>query len=163
MKEQEEDNDYVLAFDHFYTTNHIQILKALLPYAGEKLPKIFPVLIKYMELKYTISMVKEDSALHMTGINACSQESPQLEKIFQSIRRYLSPEEEKGFQQIVQMMQTMENMKEMQQMMEMFQGMNMDTSAFTGNTDEKATSDFEGFMNQNMNLQEMMQFIKDMT
>ena len=46
-----EDNDYVLAFDHFYTTNHIQILKSLLPFMDTDNFRMLPALIKYMELK----------------------------------------------------------------------------------------------------------------
>ena len=48
-----EDNDYVLAFDHFYTTNHIQILKSLLPFMENGNFRMLPALIKYMEFQYT--------------------------------------------------------------------------------------------------------------
>ena len=37
-----EDNDYVLAFDHFYTNNHIQILKSLLPFMESGSSQMLP-------------------------------------------------------------------------------------------------------------------------
>ena len=53
MEEQDNDNDYVLVFDHFYTNNHIQIMKTLLPYIDSAAMSMLPVMIKYMELKCT--------------------------------------------------------------------------------------------------------------
>ena len=52
-----DDNDYVLAFDHFYTTNHIQILKSLLPFIDNNSANMLPAVIKYMELKHTLSVI----------------------------------------------------------------------------------------------------------
>ena len=57
---EDNDNDYVLAFDHFYTTNHIQILKSLLPFMASESFPMLPVLIKYMELQYTISLISKE-------------------------------------------------------------------------------------------------------
>lgn len=70
-----EDNDYVLAFDHFYTTNHIQILKSLLPFMDNKNSSMMPALIKYMELQYTLSLIHKGNSDFGSGIRACSTPS----------------------------------------------------------------------------------------
>ena len=49
MSELDDENDYTLVFDHFYTNNHIQILKSLLPFFGTGASSYLPILIKYLE------------------------------------------------------------------------------------------------------------------
>ena len=61
MEEQDNDNDYVLVFDHFYTNNHIQIMKTLLPYIDSAAMPMLPVMIKYLELQYTIKLVRKNT------------------------------------------------------------------------------------------------------
>lgn len=135
-----EDNDYVLTFDHFYTTNHIQILKSLMPFMDSEISKMLPAVIKYLELKYTLSLINSKSPCFTSGINACSSSSDSeqtavpaenLENIYKAIHKYLAPDEEKSFQQILSAVRTMKNVREMQQMLELFQSLNpdMDPSA----------------------------------
>lgn len=135
-----EDNDYVLTFDHFYTTNHIQILKSLMPFMDSEISKMLPAVIKYLELKYTLSLINSKSPGFTSGINACSSSSDSeqtavpaenLENIYKAIHKYLAPDEEKSFQQILSAVRTMKNVREMQQMLELFQSLNpdMDSSA----------------------------------
>lgn len=130
-----EDNDYVLAFDHFYTTNHIQILKSLLPFMDHDSFSMLPALIKYMELEYTLSLINKGSSGFSSGIRACSLSSDSklsadpaenMENIYKAIHKYLAPSEEKKFSQMLSAFKTMKNVREMQQMMELFQSMNPD-------------------------------------
>ncbi len=125
-----EDNDYVLAFDHFYTTNHIQILKSLLPFMNKESARLLPAVIKYMELKHTLSMLQRgDTPTFGDDIHACSDEagiSKGIEKIYGAVRPYLSPDEDKMLSQLTSAIQTMKNMQEIQQMMEMMQSLNPD-------------------------------------
>ncbi len=132
-----EDNDYVLAFDHFYTTNHIQILKSLLPFMDSDNFRMLPVLIKYMELKYTMSLLGNATSGFASGIHASSLDSnakagsdmtDNLENIYKAVHKYLAPGEEKSFNQILSAIRTMKNVREMQQMMELFQTLNPDTN-----------------------------------
>lgn len=132
-----EDNDYVLAFDHFYTTNHIQILKSLLPFIDNDNFKMLPVLIKYMELKYTLSQVGHGTPVFANGIRASSTDTDTksgsdmadtLENIYKAVHKYLAPGEEKSFNQILSAIRTMKNVREMQQMMELFQSLNPDVN-----------------------------------
>lgn len=130
-----DDNDYVMAFDHFYTTNHIQILKSLLPFMDNDSFRMLPALIKFMELKYTLSQINREAPGFASGIRASSFDTDvkggadmteNLENIYKAIHRYLAPNEEKSFNQILSAVRTMKNMREMQQMMELFQNLNPD-------------------------------------
>lgn len=133
-----DDNDYVLAFDHFYTTNHIQILKSLLPFIEGKHARLLPVLIKYMELKYTLALTNNyGNSIYNNGIFASDNKeqnekktgeiSENIERIYHAVHRYLAPDEEKQLSQMMSAMQTMKSMREMQQMMEMLQSLNPDS------------------------------------
>ena len=150
-----EDNDYVLAFDHFYTTNHIQILKSLIPFMEGEHAGMLPALIKYMELQYTLDLIqKGNKPVEHNKIHASSQNEKgakgieeNIEQIYNAIHRYLAPNEEKEFSQVLSAMRTMKNMREMQQMMEMIQSLNPDTD----------TSGNAGFGNLDIN--EIMQML----
>lgn len=179
MNEQDADNDYVLAFDHFYTTNHIQILKSLLPYLDHQVTVMLPVLIKYMELQYTLDIIKKGERPCLTNISACHingekrtlfsllQDPEQIEQLYHAIHKYLAPEEEHFIQQILQMIKTMENVKEMKQMMEIFQSMQTDASGSESNSSNASSNplgniDLDDLLGGNTNLQEMMQLLKMM-
>jgi len=133
-----DDNDYVLAFDHFYTTNHIQILKSLLPFIEGKNASMLPVLIKYLEFQYTLTLTKKNNpSLNDSGIFASSRKEQHeknaggieenIEQIYNAVHRYLAPDEDKQFSQMISAMRTMKNMREMQQMLEMLQSLNPDS------------------------------------
>jgi len=130
MGEQEQDNDNVLVFDHFYTNNHIQIMKSLLPFIDNGSSSMLPIMIKYMELRYTMDLVKRGAQPFAQSLAACSREPVDLETVYRAVRRYLSPDEERGFTQILNMMNTMSNVRQMQQMMELMQGMGGDETGF---------------------------------
>ena len=147
-----EDNDYVLAFDHFYTNNHIQILKSMLPFINSPTSTNLPILIKYLELKHTLALCNTNSNPLGNVISACSKSdydnntNENLENIYNAIHKYLSPDEEKSFSQILSAFRTMKNVREMQEMMEliktvspdmdfgsMMENMNFDNINFSGN------------------------------
>ncbi|MDE7478446.1 MAG: hypothetical protein K2M91_10935 [Lachnospiraceae bacterium] len=166
-----EDNDYVMAFDHFYTTNHIQILKSLLPFVDNDNFRMLPVLIKYMELKYTLSLIGTGSSNITSGIHASSLDAgtkpnvnadpaETLEKIYKAVHKYLAPNEEKNFNQILSALNTMKNVREMQQMMELFQTLNPDANS---NMDIGSMMDNLSFGSENtsgINMNEIMEMMK---
>jgi len=164
-----EDNDYVLAFDHFYTTNHIQILKSLLPFMDNDNFRMLPVLIKYMELKYTLSLLNKGTLGFTSGIHASSLDADtkpntdmaeNLENIYKAIHKYLAPNEEKSFKQILSALRTMKNMREMQQMMELFQSLNPDANS---NVDISSVIENLSSGSENMNglnINEIMEMMK---
>lgn len=164
-----EDNDYVLAFDHFYTTNHIQILKSLLPFVDSDNFRMLPVLIKYMELKYTLSQVGHGTPGFTNGIHASSLDTDSksnsdmtetIENIYKAVHKYLAPSEEKSFNQILSAMRTMKNVREMQQMMELFQTLNPDanTNMDIGAVMENLSSGGEN--TNGFNINEIMEMMK---
>lgn len=163
-----EDNDYVLAFDHFYTTNHIQILKSLLPFMDNDSFRMLPALIKYMELKYTLTQIGKGTPSFTNGIRASSFDSDakantdmgeNLETIYKAIHKYLAPNEEKSFNQILSAIRTMKNVREMQQMIELFQTLNPDTGS---NMDLGSVMEtLSGSDNANgLNINEIMEMMK---
>lgn len=58
MNMEETGNDAVLLFDTLYTTNHIQMLKVLLPYIEAEQRNKIALLIKFQELQYTLHYTK---------------------------------------------------------------------------------------------------------
>lgn len=54
--------DAILAFDTLYTTNHMKILKLLLPYLEMEHQKKLAVFIKWQELIFTLNFFKKYSA-----------------------------------------------------------------------------------------------------
>lgn len=159
MSELDTENDYTLVFDHFYTTNHIQILKSLLPFFHTGLFSYLPVLIKYLELQHTLELTKKRMQPLNHGIYAASNQSHDLDEIYKTIKKYLTPEEEKNIHQILDMMHTMENVKEMQKMMEFFQNMTGDDSSSANPFPD--LSMFENIMGNNMNMADIMQFFNN--
>ncbi|MBQ6994422.1 MAG: hypothetical protein IJN64_08060 [Lachnospiraceae bacterium] len=159
MSELDNENDYTLVFDHFYTTNHIQILKSLLPFFHTGLFSYLPVLIKYLELQHTLELTKKRMQPLNHGIYAASNQSHDLDEIYKTIKKYLTPEEEKNIHQILDMMHTMENVKEMQKMMEFFQNMTGDDSSSANPFPD--LSMFENIMGNNMNMADIMQFFNN--
>lgn len=166
-----EDNDYVLAFDHFYTTNHIQILKSLLPFMENGNFRMLPALIKYMEFQYTLSLLDKGAPSFSGAIHASSFDSgtkpaaktdptESLEQIYKAVHKYLAPNEDQSFNQILSAIKTMKNLREMQQMMELIQSLNSDTNS---NIDLANIMDNLSPGNENtggLNINEMMEMMK---
>lgn len=140
-------NDFVLAFDHFYTTNHIQIIKALLPYIDNDKTSFLPAVIKYLELKYTLSIIQQGQK-PISQIKSAStnwNDEVDFEQIYNSIKNYLSTDENKSIKQMLNIFQTIKNMKEMQQIMEL---LNIDNS--------------DNDNSQNMNYNDILEMISNM-
>ena len=123
----QQQDDFVYAFDMMYTTNHIQILKVVLPYFEPALQHQLAVYIKYLELQYTLKTpIKEKQNLKASG-NDCGCPSPKVPKdkktlitsLVKSIKPYLTEQELKQVSQIENAFQAMNNMQEMQKMMEL--------------------------------------------
>ena len=58
----EENMEAILAFDMLYTTNHMKILKLLIPYLESEHQKKLAVFIKWQELMFTLNFFKQYSA-----------------------------------------------------------------------------------------------------
>lgn len=117
--EQHKESDAVLAFDLLYTTNHIQMFKAALPYAPRQTQPMFAVFIKYMELAYTLSCIRQP--LLPDALNGCEQYSGKasIPQLISTLEQYLTEQEKKKLERIKDMMKNLEQMKEMQKVMEL--------------------------------------------
>lgn len=138
-----DENDYASVFDRLYTTNHIQMLKALIPFMDGG-ARYLPVIIKYLELKHTLYIISEQNKsvlsyaqksspkIHASQKSSLSTDpSENIEKIYNAIHKYLSYDEEKQFSQMLSMLKTVKNIQDMMEMAELFKSLNPE--ADTGN------------------------------
>lgn len=135
MSEHKE-SDYVLAFDTIYTNNHIQMLKVILPRLPRERRNQFALMIKFMELQYTISYC--DKIKHQ--INICANENDpdpgDLTSLIRDLQYYCSESEQKKFKEITDMMQALEMFQEMQKYKDLFGA----ASDPNNNSDENGTN-----------------------
>lgn len=118
------ENQIVAAFDTLYTSNHIQILKVLLPWFDAKSRKNMAVMIKFMELQYTMDYCQN----HAPALDAASFETegtagrqPDIIEIFDQIRHFCTPSERAVIDQIASLKKNMELYQDMKNMMQMFE------------------------------------------
>lgn len=147
------ENEAVAAFDTLYTNNHIQILKVLLPYFDNKGRKHLAVLIKFMELRYTLEYFSRHAALDAASCEERrgSGKQPDIVKIFEQIKNFCTPSERAMFDQLANMKKSMEMYEEMMSMMQMFsQLMPEGEAASAGRNDfTDASGGQSGFATQN--------------
>ncbi|MBR2948309.1 MAG: hypothetical protein IKC46_00450 [Lachnospiraceae bacterium] len=112
------ENKSILSFDMLYTNNHIQILKILLPCFESQMQKKLTVMIKYLELQYTIEYFRKHplSQSVQTGFQG------DIIEIFDQIRCFCTPSERAVFDQLSSLKQNMDRYDEMMNMMQMFSG-----------------------------------------
>lgn len=146
--------NYVKIFDEFYTTNHIEILKTLLPHLSLSEQLFLPVIIKFLELEDAISKQKAGCCPWNCRVTPAREESDNFQQIFQAIQPYLTPSENQTIQQILQFKAQMENMKQMQQVLSLFQDLNQESKS-----EEKENS--SPFDDNSLDLFKIMQLMKD--
>lgn len=114
--------DAILAFDTLYTTNHMKILKLLLPYLESEHQKKLAVFIKWQELMFTMNFFKKYSAsLYYSGFTR--KKNLDLKVLLPLLTPYCSPVEKttlSGFAQIQNMMHMMEEMQQYMPMIQQF-------------------------------------------
>ena len=146
--------NYVKIFDEFYTTNHIEILKTILPHLNLSEQLFLPVIIKFLELEDAIAKQKAGCCPWNCRVTPIHEDSGNFQQIYQAIEPYLTPSESQTIQQILQFKSQMENIKQMQQMMSLFQDLNQDNK-----TEEKDNS--SPFDDNSLDLFKIMQLMKD--
>ncbi len=115
------ENEAVIAFDTLYTQNHIQILKVLLPYFDSEKRKNMAVMIKFMELQYTMEYVNRHPAdLSSASMEHKDGQPPDIVEIFGQIKNFCTPTERAMFEQLANMKKSMEMYQEMMDMMQLF-------------------------------------------
>lgn len=143
-----------MAFDTLFTTNHIQMMKIIMPFLDASRQKYIAVYIKYMELQYTISYFQKNASAPFPVRPGSGQDSRQLyPQICREIMPYCSPEEKKKMEQMENLFSTMKNYQEMMEMVSMMKeifpegegGMNPDM--LSGLFGQDASQIFDMFRN----------------
>lgn len=122
----QKNTDPIAAFDSLFTTNHIQMLKILLPRLSPETQGNFAVYIKFLELQYTAALLRKHPSASMTvpgrqlsgslfGDNADTIE------LLDELMPFSGPEERTKLNGVKSMLQNMGKMQEMMEMMRMIQ------------------------------------------
>lgn len=110
-------HDGITAFDTLFTSNHICMLKLLLPMLPAPHQKSIAIYIKYLELQYTLQYFSR----HPYGVAIPSSQtangSYDFNALFESLMPYCTPREKESFTQMRNMVNTFRNMQEMMEMM----------------------------------------------
>ncbi len=121
--------DKITAFDTLFTTNHIQMLKILMPYLEPPMGRQMAVYIKYLELRYALSYF--DSPSHelygcagshgspFSGAGALPKEEFNVSKLCSELLPYCTNDEKQKVEQISGLFRSMEMYKEMSQTLEL--------------------------------------------
>lgn len=113
---EQDTSDNILAFDTLFTTNHMQILKSLMPYVDADFQKKLAVYIKFSELQYTLSYFQTKKA-ELSGCSLHKKEFD-LPSVYRTIKGYCTAEEQHQIEQLIHIANTMETMKNVREMME---------------------------------------------
>lgn len=153
--ENQKDADSVLAFDLLYTTNHIQMLKAAMPFTPKNMQPLFAVIIKYMEFSYALSCINKPIFLSDSLSTGQAMTKESLSRLISSIQNYLTDNEKKKLQQIENMIKSIDQIKEMQKVMEVLQPADSSKedffSSFLTKADTESNSAVEKAINQIFN------------
>ncbi len=113
---EKKEKDPIQTFDTLYTTNQIQIMKILLPFCDEQARRSLVVMIKFMELQYTISFTqKHPDAFHEAPLPFS------LADVCEQIKAYCPPQLRSMLEQFQSMQSALKMYEDMKQMMELFQ------------------------------------------
>ena len=109
-------SEKIYAFDSLYTTNHIQMLKVLLPCLNPSLQRTLTLYIKFLELFYAIHFLNT----HPYAIKGCvfDHTTFDFDSFIKDIEPYISSHEADTFRQLNQSIQTARQFEKMQQKME---------------------------------------------
>ena len=135
------DHNKVAAFDTLFSTNHIQMLKVILPYMDNQTQKSMAVYIKFLELNYTIEFYKKNPY----PLCGCTEKesSPDIQKMCTELLPYCTDEERKKIEQVRSILQSMEMYKEMSKTMEMMKDFMPDMTSDAGNSEQTQGDGFD--------------------
>lgn len=142
-------NEQIYAFDSLYTTNHIQMLKILLPCLNPPLQKNLALYIKFLELRYTISFLNA----HPYVLSGCGFDKKYGEQEIpvDDLLPYLTPREAENFRQFQKSMDMMKQFSAMQKNMEALKGIlpeGMDFETLFGQMAGMGQHDADNFSRQ---------------
>lgn len=137
----------VIAFDTLFCTNHIQMLKVILPYMDNQTQKSMAIYIKFLELNYTIAYFKK----HPYPLCGCvEREKPaDIFKMCTELIPFCTENEKKQIEQLRSVFQSMEMYKEMSQTMDMMKDFMPDMASFMDGFSESRTAEEGGNTTEN--------------
>lgn len=112
--------DAILAFDTLYTTNHMKILKLILPYLEAEHQKKLAIFIKWQELTFTLNFFKQYSA-NIYRFDFKQKKSLDLKVLLPLVIPYCNDSEKNLLSQFSKMQDMIQKMDEMQQYMPIIQ------------------------------------------
>ncbi len=119
--EKNEDlTEAILAFDTLYTTNHMKILKLLLPYLEPEHQKKLAIFIKWQELIFTLNFFKQYSA-SLYSADFKKKKKMDLNVLLPLLTPYCNESEKVIISQFSQIQNMLHMMEDMQQYMPMIQ------------------------------------------
>lgn len=109
-------NEKIYAFDSLYTTNHIQMLKILLPCFNPPLQKNLALFIKFLEFRYTISFLHA----HPYAIKGCGFDKSPVDWHFlkDDLLPFLTPQEAEQLKHLQKSIDMMKQFSSIQKNME---------------------------------------------
>ena len=117
------EDEKITAFDTLFTSNHIQILKLALPLLPAEKQYFGAVFIKYMELNYTLNLIR-----HLND-NIYSSEMAKnynMESFLQEIIPYCGTKESEQIKKMHGMINSFKSFQEIKSMMDLMNGVNGD-------------------------------------
>lgn len=113
------ETDSITAFDTLYTTNHLQMLKILLPHMQSDMQPHIAVYIKLNELMVTLQFSKKQHHSY-----SCHREKEtDIQSLISELAPYLNGNEKDMLQKLSDMKDNMEKFQQMSQMMQMMEGL----------------------------------------
>lgn len=150
--ENEDATKAILAFDTLYTTNHMKILKLLLPYLDHEYQRKLAVYIKLQELLFTLRFFNEYSVC-LYDNNFGERKELRIDTLLPLLKPYCNENEQSFLNQFSQMQNMMDMYQNMSQYMPFISQMMSGMGGLGGN-DFNADSMFE--MVKNMMSPEQM-------
>ena len=122
------EHNKVIAFDTLFCTNHIQMLKVMLPYMDNQTQKSMAIYIKFLELNYTLEYFRK----HPYPLCGCMERegAPDLAEMCSELIPYCTEGEKMQLEQIQGFFRSMEMYKEMSRTMEMMKDFMPDAASF---------------------------------
>ena len=112
--------DSITAFDTLYTTNHLQMLKILLPHLQKDMQPHIAVYIKLNEFLFALHFSKESKPCKASD---SGKKEVDIQALICEISPYLSGNEKEMLQKLAEMKDNMEKFKQISQMMQMMDSM----------------------------------------
>lgn len=118
----------IAAFDSLYTTNRIQMLKVLLTRLPTASQGRFAIYIKFLELQYAISLLRQHPTTRFAAgkplsADLFSGDTADTVELLDELLPFSGPAERMRIENMKNMLQSMAKIKEMMEMMEMMKEM----------------------------------------